>query len=140
MAQGLGTPGLEGGLQNGACISVLVVGQAPPNGYQQHLCPQEVYQLLSASLGGSPKSANGSEPGSFEIPASQPSLGVCEILCVPFKSRVFVSYSPLALLCKLHWPSKPDVLGTRFPGAGPQAGEPNLRLGSLTPWGELLQL
>ena len=58
--------------------------------------------------------------------------GMHEILFVPFKSRVVVPYSPLALFCNLHWPSKPDVLGACLPGGGPQASEHSLRLGPLS--------
>ena len=42
----------------------------------------------------------------------------CEILCVPYKT-VFLSYSSLsAPVPKPCWPSKPDILGAHFPGAG----------------------
>lgn len=81
-----------------------------------------------------------SDPGSFQITASWLRFGMCEILFVPFSSRVFIPYSPPALFCKLHWPSKPDVLGACLLGGGPQASEPSLRLGPLAPWGEPLQL
>ena len=64
--------------------------------------------------------------------ASQLRPGMHEILFVPFKSRVFVPYSLLALFCNLHWPSKPDVLGACLPGGGPQASECSLRLGPLS--------
>ena len=78
-------------------------------------------------------SISGSDPGSFQITASRLRLGMCEILFVPFKSRVFIPYHPLALFCKLHWPSKPDVLGACLLGGGPQASEPSLRLGPPDP-------
>ena len=47
-----------------------------------------------ASLGGSPRSANGSDPGSFQITASVLCLGALEILHVPFKSGISIPYSP----------------------------------------------
>ena len=54
--------------------------------------------MSPASPGGSPRSAGGSDPGSFQITASALSPGVCEILCVPFESGVSISHSPLPLL------------------------------------------
>ena len=54
-------------------------------------------QLSPASLGCFPRSASGSNPGSFQITASALGLGVCEILHMPFKSRVSVSYNLIAL-------------------------------------------
>ena len=54
--------------------------------------------MLSASLGGSARSASGFYLGFFQITASVLGLGVCEILCAPFKGGVSLSYSPLALL------------------------------------------
>ena len=80
-----------------ASTNVLVVEQAPPNGYHQCLCSQGKLHLPPASLEGSPKSAGGSDPGSFQITASVLGLGAAEILCAPFKSGGSISYSPLAL-------------------------------------------
>ena len=77
--------------------SVLVVEHIPHNGCYQCLCPQSELQLLPVSLGGSPRSAGGSDPGTFQITASSLGLGACEILCVPLKSGLSISYSPLAL-------------------------------------------
>lgn len=56
--------------------------------------------MLSFFLGSSPKSANGSDPGFFQISASSLSLEACDILCVcvPFKSGVSVSYIFLTFL------------------------------------------
>ena len=81
-----------------ASTSVLVVDRAPKNGRRQCLCPQGELQLPPASLGGSPRSASGSDPGSSQITASALGPGTCEILCVPFKGGVSISPSPLALL------------------------------------------
>ena len=77
--------------------NVLMV-EALKNGFCQCLYPQGESQLPPASLGSSPRSASGSDPGSFQITVSALGLGVCEILCAPFKSGVCISYSPLALL------------------------------------------
>ena len=38
------------------------------------------------------------------------------------------------------WSSKPNVLGAHLPDTGPSAGEPDIGLRSLTPWGESLKL
>ena len=77
--------------------SVLVVGQGPPNGFLQCLSPQGESQMPPDTPRGSPRSACGSDPDSFQIIASALGLGVCEILCSPFKSGVSISPSPLAL-------------------------------------------
>ena len=53
--------------------------------------------LPPASPGGSPRSANVSDPGFLQIPASLLGLRVCEILHEFFKDIVFVSYTSLAL-------------------------------------------
>ena len=48
--------------------------------------------------------------------------GVFGNLQVLFKSRVYVLYSPLTNISPKHkpnWFSKPDILGTRLPSAGP---------------------
>ena len=101
----------------------------------------EESQLPPASLGGSPRSASGFHPSSFQITASALGLGMCEILHVPFKTRVSVSYSPLAVL----YASPTGLENQTFSGLiflmqNRQAGEPNVGLGLLTPWGGPLQL
>lgn len=58
---------------------VHVVEQAPPNG-----CCQ--YPLPIRSPEGFPRSAAGSDPDFFQI-ASALSPGLCEILCVSFKTE-----------------------------------------------------
>ena len=63
-----------------AHTNVLVVEQAPQDGCQQHLCPQDETQLPPASLGGSPRSAGGFDPGSFQISASALGPRACELL------------------------------------------------------------
>ena len=75
-----------------ASTSVLMVEQAPKNECCQCLCAQGESWLPPDSLGSSPTSANGSDPGSFQITASALVFRVCEILCATFKSEVSVSY------------------------------------------------
>ena len=70
---------------------------------------QRESQLPPATLEGSPRLVSWSDPGSFQMTAFVLGLGVCEILHVPFKNEVFVSFS--SLIHKPHQPSKPDVLG-----------------------------
>lgn len=55
-------------------------------------------QLPPASLENSLRSAGRSDPGSFQITASALAPSVCEILCESFKSRVFISPSPVRFL------------------------------------------
>ena len=65
-----------------------------------------------ASLGDSPRSAGGFDPGSFQMTASALGPRACEILYVPFKSEV--SYFPQpsgSCESQSHWYSKLDVLG-----------------------------
>ena len=142
------------GLANGACqyqcprytnfsicaaeasTSALTVEQAPPNFCCQCLCPQWKFQWLPASLGGCLISASESNLGSFQITASALGLRVCEILCAPFKSGTFASYSPPTLLY-----TSPAGLQSQifcrliFSVQDPLAGE----LRSHAPWGEPLQ-
>ena len=54
----------------------------------------------------------------FQITAFVLGFKVYGVLHSPFKSGVFVSYSPLALLS-----SKPDILGACLPNAKLWAGE-----------------
>ena len=79
-----------------ASTSVLVVKQAPKNDGWKHQCSQDELHLLPASLEDALRSASASDPGSFQLTASALGPGACEILCVPFKSGVYISYSPLA--------------------------------------------
>ena len=121
-------------------ISVLTVEQAPLNCCCQCLCPQGKFQLLSDSLGSFLISASESDLGSFQITASVLGLRVCEILCAPFKSGIFVSYSPPSLLyaspaglqsqifCRL-------IFSVQDPPPPPPGGE----LRSHAPWGDPLQ-
>ena len=77
-------------------ISIHVVEGAPNNSCRQCLCPQG--EPPPASLGGSPRPAGRSGPGSCQITAFALGPGVCEILCEPFKSKVSISPNPLGLL------------------------------------------
>lgn len=54
--------------------------------------------MLPASLGASVRSTSEFDLGFFKVTASVLGIGVCEVLCTPFKSRVCVSYSPLTVL------------------------------------------
>lgn len=96
------------------------------------LCPQ----FPPASLGGSPKLAGGSDPCSFQIIASVLGPRGCEILCTPFKSRVFISYSPLVHLKE----STAGLQSQKFWGLVFLVRKPNVGFRSLAPWGESLQL
>ena len=96
-------------------ISVLPVEQAPPDFCCQCLCPQGKFQLLPNSLGGFLISASESDLGFFQITASVLGLRVCEILCAPFKSGIFVSYSPPTLFAN---PAGLQSQEAHLPGAG----------------------
>lgn len=92
---------LEGGFRVAlSSTSVLMVEWAHQNVCSQWLliCSQDELQWSPASLGGSPRSADGSDPGFFRITASSLGPGMCDILCAPCKSGDFISQSPLALL------------------------------------------
>lgn len=81
-----------------ASTSVLLVEGVPQNGFCQHLCPQSISPLFSASLGGTVRSTNVSDPGPFQCIASVLGLEACEILRETFKSGISVSLSPTDLL------------------------------------------
>ena len=84
-----------------------------------------------ASLGGSPRSA---DPGSVQITVPVLGLGVCEILCAHFKSRVSVSYSLLALLYSSPIGLQSQMVpGLVFLVQDSQPGEPEVGLGPLVP-------
>ena len=118
-----------------------MVEQAPQKGCHQCLYSQGESQLPPASLGGSPRSASGSDPGCFQITASVLGLRAYEVLYVPFKSGVSGSYrpstllytSPVGLQSQAFWNL---VLSVQ----DPQAWKPDVGLRPLTPWGEPLRL
>ena len=78
--------------------SVHVVKGAPQN--RNHLCPypQGEFQLPPTCPVDSPRSVNGYEPGSFQVTALALGVRTKDILCMPSKSRVYISHSPLGLL------------------------------------------
>ena len=76
-----------------ASSSVLMVEGAPPSGGAR-VCAQDELQLPPASPRDSPRSAGGSDPGSFEITASALGPGAGETLHVCCKSE---SLFPTAL-------------------------------------------
>ena len=89
-----------------------------------------------ALLGGSSRSASETDPGSFQTTASALGLRAREILHAPFKSRVSVSYSPVALLNISPAGFQSQVFwGLIFLLQDHWAGEPDVGLGSLAPWG-----
>lgn len=61
-------------------------------------------QLPLASLGGSPRSVSGSDPGFFQINASALELRMCEILCAPLKSEFCFLKPSGSPVRKPHWP------------------------------------
>ena len=101
--------------------------------------PQGESQLLSASAGGSPRSASESDQGSFQITASALGIRVCEILYEPFKSSI--SFSPPVLLYTSPTGfQRQTVWGFIFLMQDLQARKPDVGLRLFTPWGEPLQL
>lgn len=74
--------------------------------------------LPPASSGTSPRSADGSDPGLFQMAASALGPGVCGVLCV-----LFISHSPGSPKSKSCWPPQPDARGLVFPVQGLWAGE-----------------
>ena len=115
-----------------ANTSVLMVAWTTQNGFHQCRYPQGELHLPPISLGSSPILAGRSDPGSFQITSSSLSPGACEILCMPLKTGVLISHSPLAL-----WEVIPTGLqsqlfwGLIFPVQAPWAEDPDVRLGSL---------
>ena len=113
---------LEKALQNGSCqedTSALVVEWAPKLLPPTFMSPGES-QWPFASSGGSPRTASGSYPGSFQIIAFVLGLGVFESLCTPFKISLSFLQPSSFPICKPHWPSKPSILVASLPVAGPQ--------------------
>ena len=142
MGRGFSANKLERGFQNGSCQHWGPHGRmSSQNGCRQCLCPWGELQLPPASLGGSPGSVGGSDPGSFQITASSLCLGGCEILCAPFKSGDSISYSPLALpkVSPVGLQSE-KFQGLILPVQEPWTGEHNVGPGPLAPWREPLQL
>lgn len=85
--------GLKGGFQNATCIqsiNIFFVEQASKNGSHQHLWSCGGIPVVSCLFRRLSRSANGSDPESFQLTAFALRLEACEILLVPFKSRVYV--------------------------------------------------
>ena len=79
-----------------------MVRQALTTVYCQCLCPQGELQVLAASVGDSPRSTGRSDSGSFQINTFPLGPRPYVILCVLFKSGVYVHTSPLELLKLSH--------------------------------------
>ena len=78
---------LDGGFQKALdSTTAHMVEQAAQNGCCQRLCPLGDLQLPPPSVGSSPRSAGGSDPGSLHITASSLGARICEILHTPFQS------------------------------------------------------
>ena len=117
---GPGADELEGGFHDDSCQHQCPRGRmSSPNVCCQCLCSSGALQLSPASPGGSPRSEDGSDTGSFQITASALGPRECEILCAPFKSGVSISHSPLGLQKVSPAGLQSQILGTRLPGAGP---------------------
>lgn len=111
---------LGGELQNDTCYtSVLVAGQAPKNGCHEHLCPQGETQSPPASLVSTPRSAGGSDPWILSIQALHQDSEFARFYRRPFQKKHLFPTALQLSLCKLHWPSEPEVLGACLPRAGP---------------------
>ena len=81
-----------------ASTSVLLVGQTPQMSVTSICVHKGGSQWPHISLGSPLRTVCGSDPGFFQLTASSLGPRACMIVCVPFKSRVSVNYSPLALL------------------------------------------
>lgn len=109
-----------------ACTSISMVGKAPPNSYCHHFLPQGVSHLPLVSLGGSPRSANGSCPSSFQTIASAWDLEHVEFCVLPLRAESQFPNTPslplmlpnisfpvfkarLVTWCTPPWTGKPDV-------------------------------
>lgn len=89
---------LDEGIQNGTCQHPYPHGRISfPKWVLPSLFLQGESQFPLASQGGSPRLASRSDPGSFKITAFALGFRVCDILYAPFKSRVAISYNPIAL-------------------------------------------
>ena len=82
-----------------ASTSVHMVEHTPKNDCCQFLCPTGELQLSPAFPRNSSESAGRYDLDSFQITASALGSGACEILFVPFNSRVSISF-PLAFKAK----------------------------------------
>ena len=100
-----------------------------------------VSQWPSASSGCPPRSESGSDPNWFQTAGSAVRLGMCETLCTPSKTVALVSSSPSALHCACPAGLQSLTLWMLILLLqDPLPGEPDVGLGHLSPWKELLQL
>ena len=87
----------------GTQVSVLMSGVGFHNGTHEHKHswgrrgPRCELQLPPTSLGDSPRSADRSGPGFYQITAFTLGPRTCEILCAPFHGEVSISPSPVGL-------------------------------------------
>ena len=99
------------------------------------------YQLPSAFPGGSPRSASGSVPGSFQISASALGPRAYNILYAHFKREVSLLYSPLGLPYTSPTSIQNQIFWElNFPMQDHQPEEPNVECRSLSSWGQPLKL
>ena len=99
----------------GACQCECLHGrQDPLNGFCQHLCPQGEFWLPSASPRGSPRSANGYDPGSFQIAAFAMGLGACDFACILSQWNLSFLQPSGSHLYTPHWPSKSAIQGAHL--------------------------
>ena len=89
--------------------------------------PKGKPHLPPDSLCSSLNSASVCYPGCLKVTASVLGLGSCEVLYVPFRSRVFVSYSPWLSCVQTPLALKLHVLEAHLPGSG----VPKVELGPL---------
>lgn len=88
---------LEGVFQNGACQHQCPHGRTgSPKWLPPVSLPQCELQLPPASLGDSPRSGRGSDPGSLLPSSLVPTTD--KILCLPFQNGVSINHSLLSLL------------------------------------------
>ena len=97
-----------------------MVGQAPKIGCHERLRPQGETQSPPASLVSSPRSAGGSDPRILSIQAFHwDSEFVRFYFTEDLQQMEYLFLQPSSTpVCKLHWPSEPEVLGACLPRAG----------------------
>ena len=105
-----------------------MVEQASRNACHKCLFPLDELHLAPASQGGSPRSAGGSNQGSFWITALALRPRTYEVLCAPFKNGVSFPQRSDSSECTLCWPSRANVVGFVFPVQDFQFGEPQLEV------------
>ena len=116
--------------------------------YHQHQCPsgrmssQELLPPVSVSPGGAPaaswlsgrlsKISRWVSPSSFQITTSVQDIGACEILCAPFKNRVYFPWRSEPPKSEPSWSSKPNLLVAFPPSIRPLGW--GTQCGVQTPW------